>query len=426
MDYVLTNLVLEIFCFSIVLVLIICQLTSKNKKERENKIFLLVLIIHFLMISFDISTWLFDGNMGSILYYLSWIMNYFSYSFSILDILIFVLYITACIKLDKQIERKIFLIAAFFALIAHILLIISFFNGMIYTIDRNLGYVLGKYYWLMYLYAIIILFLSFLVVIKYRKKLQLRTTLILLTYSIIPMLTILISIKFHNVLSPYAAITISFLIVFVNMQYVQEEKIRMQEQELMDSRISIMLSQIQPHFLFNTLTAIDGLVYENERAHDAIFTFSKYLRFNMDSLTQKELIPFHIEFEHTKQYLSLEKLRFLDKLNILYDIKVTNFHIPVLTLQPIVENAIRYGITKKRNGGTLKIETNENDNEIIIIVSDDGVGFSKDIALDKNRSHIGIINVTERLKYMCNGTLSIESVIDKGTNVKIIIPKKVK
>ena len=152
--------------------------------------------------------------------------------------------------------------------------------------------------------------------------------------------------------------------------------------------------------------------------------FANFLRGNMDSLTMDKTISFEQELNHTKHYLALEKLRFQDALNIEYDIKTTLFRLPTLTLQPIVENAVRYGVTKRENGGTVKISTEETDTDFVITVVDDGVGFDIMEKKDDGRTHIGVMNVKNRLYEMCGGTLTVNSATDVGTKVLITIPKK--
>ncbi len=113
--------------------------------------------------------------------------------------------------------------------------------------------------------------------------------------------------------------------------------------------------------------------------------------------------------------MKIEKKRFGQKLNVVYDIKAKDFFIPALTLQPIVENAVRYGVTKKEHGGTVSIKTSETETEFMITVIDDGEGFdAKTVAIEDGRS---------RLAAMCGGTLEIKSVPGKGTTAIISISK---
>ena len=206
-------------------------------------------------------------------------------------------------------------------------------------------------------------------------------------------------------------------------QRIEEEK-RAMELKLQESQISIMLSQIQPHFLYNTLNSIYQLCETNPmRARALVNSFSEYLRNNLSSLEAPGLIPFATELSHVNTYLDIEKVRFEDTLEIEYDIKCVDFSLPVLTVQPIVENAVKHGTSKKRGGGTVKISTDEDKENYIITVSDTGCGFDPTKPKDDGKRHVGIENVRQRLSNMCSGTLKIESTVGVGTLATIIIPK---
>lgn len=197
------------------------------------------------------------------------------------------------------------------------------------------------------------------------------------------------------------------------------------EQELTESQIRMMLSQIQPHFLYNALGTIRALcVRDPKEARKAMDHFAKYLRANMDSLNEHWCIPFTKELEHVKSYLYIEKLRFEDMLNVEYDIKVSDFDIPPLALQTMVENAVKHGLLPKENGGTIKISTYETDTCYEVVIADDGIGFDQSVKkVDDGRSHIGIANTRQRIMGMCNGTVSIGSKCGVGTTITITLPK---
>ena len=117
------------------------------------------------------------------------------------------------------------------------------------------------------------------------------------------------------------------------------------QKELYEARVSIMTSQIRPHFMYNALTSIAMMcTIDPPAAQEATVTFAKYLRENMDSLKQNSPVPFSQELDHLKKYLYIEKLRFQNKLNIEYDITVTDFVLPLLSVQPLVENAVKHGV----------------------------------------------------------------------------------
>ncbi len=195
--------------------------------------------------------------------------------------------------------------------------------------------------------------------------------------------------------------------------------------ELQESRISIMLSQMQPHFIFNTLNTIYHLCeIDPDVARSTLDSFSQYLRNNIDNLERSEMIHFDKEMSFVKAYLDIEKVRFDDELQITFDTAVTNFKLPVLTVQPIVENAVKHGTSKKQGVSSLCISTRETDTAYEIVIRDTGAGFDTEHLPDNEHKHIGISNVRQRLAHLCNGTLSIESRVGEGTTATIRIPKK--
>ena len=198
------------------------------------------------------------------------------------------------------------------------------------------------------------------------------------------------------------------------------------EKELEDSRIAIMLSQIKPHFLYNVLNTIYHLYRkEPETAQEAVSSFAEYLRCNMLSIEKSEPIPFNEEYQHIQTYLALEQIRFRDKLEVVYDVAVTNFKLPPLTVEPLVENAVKHGVTKRRGGGSVTISTRKTDDGIQVIVADTGVGFDVEHYMEDGKPHVGIRNVRDRLRNMVGGSLAITSTED-GTVAVVTIPAKEK
>ena len=196
------------------------------------------------------------------------------------------------------------------------------------------------------------------------------------------------------------------------------------EKELEDSRIAIMLSQIKPHFLYNVLNTIYHLYRkEPETAQEAVSSFAEYLRCNMLSIEKSESIPFTEEYQHIQTYLSLEQIRFRGKLDVIYDVDVTDFKLPPLTVEPLVENAVKHGVTKKRGGGRVTISTRRTAEGILITVADTGIGFDPNTYMEDGKPHVGIRNVRQRLQNMVGGSLSITST-ENGTVAVVTIPAK--
>ena len=159
-------------------------------------------------------------------------------------------------------------------------------------------------------------------------------------------------------------------------------------------------------------------------AKNLTIDFSRYLRQNLNSMTDEHLIPFEKELEHVECYLRIEKTRFRENLNVIYSIQCKDFYIPPLTVQPIVENAVKHGITKKADGGTVKISTFSTEKSYVIEIIDDGVGFDPEALTAQDQRHVGLENVESRVTRMCKGSIFVKSTVDVGTRVTIEIPRK--
>ena len=195
--------------------------------------------------------------------------------------------------------------------------------------------------------------------------------------------------------------------------------------QLTESRISTMMSQIRPHFIYNTLGSIEQLCnFDPPKAGELVHNFAKYLRGNFGELDNPKPILMSQEMEHVHYYVSIENVRFPD-MTFSFEMESDNFLIPALTIQPIVENAIKHGLMKLPKGGTIRVVSYETDTHYCVSVEDDGAGFDTGLLLD-DRKHVGIRNIRERLKAMVNGELTIESTIGVGTKVLITIPKEVR
>ena len=194
--------------------------------------------------------------------------------------------------------------------------------------------------------------------------------------------------------------------------------------QLAESRISTMMSQIRPHFIYNTLGSIEQLCeLDPPKAGELVHNFAKYLRGNFGELDNPKPILMSQEMEHVHHYINIENVRFPD-MTFSFEMKSEDFSLPALTIQPIVENAIKHGLMKLQKGGSIRVTSYETDTDYCISVEDDGVGFDTSKLFDEKK-HIGIRNIRDRLKVMVGGTLEIESTQGVGTKVLITIPKEV-
>ena len=190
------------------------------------------------------------------------------------------------------------------------------------------------------------------------------------------------------------------------------------------SELKALQSQINPHFLFNVLNTMTSLIRTNpEKAREVTIDLSNYLRYNLDNnLKSVELIK---ELNQIDTYIKIEKARFGEKLNIIYDVdeSLYNFQIPSLIIQPLVENSIKHGILKKRDKGFVKIIVKRIDKDIEVAIEDDGVGIEQAVIdnLDKKiEENIGLKNVHQRLKLLYGEGLNITK-LEQGTRIKFKI-----
>jgi sensor histidine kinase YesM len=228
---------------------------------------------------------------------------------------------------------------------------------------------------------------------------------------------------------------VSFLSMFVIFCFIYIEnnrKLRRKEMELTQSRLNSLQLQMDPHFMSNALNAISVLTDTDPKAAKRMISdLSGYLRENFYDPDGKEslMIPFPAELERLERYLAIERIRFPD-IRVDYWLETTEFEIPAMTLQPLVENAIKHGICKKKHcEGSIEIRSFENEEAYSVLVEDDGAGFDeRELSArregEEKRKRIGIPNTEKRLELMCGGTLSICSTPGSGTVCEITIPKR--
>ncbi|MGN1417409.1 MAG: sensor histidine kinase [Oscillospiraceae bacterium] len=213
------------------------------------------------------------------------------------------------------------------------------------------------------------------------------------------------------------------IIRVIPMNYKAAREAEQLRTELTDRRIATMISQIQPHFIYNTLGSICQLCLEQpEKAAELTQDFSLYLRGNFSELENNRPILLSKELEHVKHYVNIEQVRFPD-ITVDIDVRSDDFFLPALSVQPLVENAIKHGLMGLESGGSVSICAYETDTEYCVKVSDNGVGFDTTSQPD-GKQHIGINNIRERLSAMCGGRLNIDSTPGNGTTAVIYIPKE--
>jgi len=305
------------------------------------------------------------------------------------------------------------------------------FTGLVFSLDDNAGFIRGWFYYrnILFDYVYVILSIALIVatIVRDRNRASRKKNEMLIFIMVAPIIVSIAQVANRDISILWPAVSMSVFILYeIEAQHYIEFKATKQaelEAELTKNKIAIMMSQIQPHFLYNTLTTIKALIAQDPvQAQTVIMEFSNYLRTNMDSLDLTTPVDFVKELEHTKTYTKIEQLRFPD-LEVEFDIKDVAFRLPSLSVQPMVENAIKHGIRKRTEpGGKVTVRSYSEGSDHIVQIIDNGVGFSDIVTVDNTRSHIGLVNTKRRIEEMMHGEFRIESAPNVGTTISFIIP----
>ena len=299
----------------------------------------------------------------------------------------------------------------------YILLFTTQFTTGIYYFTNDNVYHRGPYYPLLLIPPVLMMAVNLIGLFLRNKYLSGRQMRALAANLLIPLAASVIQMLFYGLLLIIIATTFSALIMYIEILKDLSEKYSRQTRELSRQKMSNLLLQMRAHFIYNTMTSIYYLCgIDPEKAQNLVGNFTVYLRNNFNALTREDLIPFDKELEHTQAYLAVEKARYEKLLYVDYDIRHKAFKLPPLTIQPIVENAVKHGVDPELSPLNILIRTRHSGNHSIITVEDTGPGYKP--AKDDD-IHVGINNIRERLRLMCNGKLTISPKEGGGTIVKI-------
>ena len=319
------------------------------------------------------------------------------------------------VRKNRLFRTVLCLMAVYFILVA-----VGPFIGWYTYITPDMQYIRKPIYSLLLVPVVTIMLLNLAGLIKRREQLA-HKVFIAFHIGMVPLAVSLIVQMFIDILP---IVDISYVLsALVMYSFVLSEQIEQDlryQQEIANQRADIMVLQMRPHFIYNTMTSIYCLCNQDpKRARQVIMDFTTYLRRNFTAIASADPIPFSAELEHTKAYLAVEQAQYEDSLYVEYDTPHTLFRIPPLTLQPVVENAVKHGRDPYSGPFHISIRTRKTDSGSEIVVADDGVGFVCD---GNDEPHIALNNIKKRLEIMCGGSLSIISGREGGTAVTITIP----
>ena len=425
-----------------------------KKASRRGYLLLGLLMEIFLILLSDAFAWAYRGKMGLMAYWAVRISNYLVFVLNYFIGYTVLLYLEALLQKQEAIlipgiKRAVGVVCV----MGIFVVTISQFTGYLYTFNAQNQYIRADGYLTICIIAGIMQILIAVSVLSCRKVLspvqhKPLLLIIVLTFLAYVVQTFCYGVSLVN-LSMAVGVVIMFfayekervlanteketLLLEKNLQLVQQgaELARKDAQmakinvQLTEKRTQIMLSQIQPHFLYNTLSAISFLCIKDPmKAKQVTDNFADYLRTNLSSLQNDHLVPFTQELEHTRVYLAIEQVRFGEDLSVAYDIQYSDFLLPSLSVQPLVENAVRHGICRKEDGGKVTIRSRKADGKILITVADDGVGFDTSAKPQDGRLHVGLENVQQRLALLSGAEMIVDSAPGYGTVVTITLPEK--
>ena len=306
--------------------------------------------------------------------------------------------------------------------------VVDLFAGMAYLTVPGGLWQRGSLFWISGAAELLILAIDLFFLIKNRKKISKQQFPFFITICAILAVCTILWLFFAGI--PFFFISVILSVVCFAMwehsvmKAVIKEKQKIilnKDKEIVSLHNIIMRRQVSPHFIYNALTAIRAIDGNPEQTKQAIGDFAKYLRYNLGTMNERQVVPFEKELEHIKAYLRVEQVRFGSELQVIFEIRVVNFVVPQMAVQMLVENAVKHGVSAKQGGGMIRIVSTIEGDNVKVCVIDDGVGYDADGALDD--SHVGLNNLRKRLEYILKGRLEIKSKKGEGTTATIIIPK---
>ncbi|MDD3334514.1 MAG: histidine kinase [Eubacteriales bacterium] len=432
-------MIIDVIALSIVLILLLTGRKCLSDGSLQARLIRMLMICCLSVLVIDIPGLKLDGYTFALARPLLWLVDMAYWVAHILYFWLWVIFSDLWIFRSENGAKRRAGLYAIPMIIQLGLVLTTPWTGWLFTINEQNQYMTGTAYQLClaphYAYLVIALLLVLIGCLSTCDSDIRHRCLSVLAYMLLPFLGAAMEIVAYGVPWVWPMVALSLLMVYLGLQQQMisdkqlaiaraAEKAAHMDAEMAMSRMSIMLSQIQPHFLYNTLCVIQDLCHDRApEAEQATIAFSRFLRGNLDSLKSDKLIPFEQELKHSQYYLTLEQMRFGRRLAVEYDLQTTLFRLPALTLQPLVENAVRYGIMKKESGGTVRISSAETEGGFVVTVEDNGVGFDPYQPHEDGRTHIGIDNVRQRMRAMCAGDLAIVSHPGEGTVATLTLPK---
>ena len=414
------NIAIEFVAALLVFATIIGTIVLSQKDKKGMIRFIILMLLLGVSALFNGLYFVFKGREGESIRTLVFLFKTIKIAFGFWLVAGANSFIISLIGEPKQ-KYKIYKIVVYAVMgIMTLLLIVNIFTHFMYDVDENNVYRRNVAFFIIYLVEGLVWAADAVLFFLNRKTLSKsvkRTFFISILFLIV---TTILQFVFPQIAFYDIMIALSIVFLLFSEQIQMREQLAERDEQLLNHKVKLLQRQVSPHFIYNALTAIQALPGNPEETKKAIGDFAKYLRESLSTIDQNTLIPFKKELENVQIYFRLEKIRFGKTLQVEYDIGETEFDLPAMSVQILAENAVKHGVSVKREGGTVRISTKREGDDIVITVEDDGVGF--DVTKQMDSSHIGIQNVRNRVETMVRGKLLISSEPGRGTIASIRFP----
>ena len=394
---------------------------SRNlDKKGSYKLIALMLTSALLMIS-DAMAWLFRGDTSTAGFYVVRTANFAAFFFGFLTMPLVAEVITHIIERRtgakglfwKYIEWALFVIGT-------ALLVLNLFNEFIYSFDERNTYYRLAFGILPGTIAFIGIVITFGVVLEYFQYLRAYEKIVTVIYLVLPIIAVVIQSFQYGISFTYLSLVLSALTLFITFEIEYVQYNAKKERQLAEERIRLFNRQIQPHFIFNSLSVIKHLIRKApQEAVNTVEEFAGYLRSSTDLMNENDCVPINSELDLVRHYTYMQQKRFGDSIRYEFDIQDEDFCVPPFAVQTVVENAVEHGLRASgMDNGIIAVKTYKKGKAHVVEVSDNGAGFDTRVLDDETQpDHVGIKNTKARLSLMCGGTIDIKSEIGKGTVV---------
>ncbi len=410
--------------FFCIIAMIAVFMTRKYDRKAAHSL-TLVMLCSIALLTFDALSWFVIGDPKTSQLY-SGITHFGELAMGMLIMPLVADYVSHIIFLRTRGVRLYWSMVEWIVSFAGVLtLIINVFHPFMYEIDHE-----GTYIALPWFFAIpaMIVFVGLLMTLSvtmiYIRYLNNLEKIAVIMFLVLPMLSLVLRVFDRSISYINVALVISVMIMFISYVANYSNYMAYREKQLSEEKIRIINNQMQPHFIFNSLALIRyEVLHSPEKAVETINDFSAVMRRTTDFTGENKCITVKQELDLVRHYLNIQKKRFDESIDIVYNVTDTEFDVPPFLIQTVVENSLHHGLKDgQTEDARIVISTEEEGSEHVVTVSDNGTGFDTGALGDDGRKHVGLKNTRERLELMCGGRLEIVSHPGEGTTVRMIIP----